>query len=355
MAPTQQKALLLKEKFGDFAVGEVAVPKPGKDEVLVKIYSTALNPLDWKLRRFGFLLEKYPAILGLDIAGEVVELGEGVSSKVVVGDKVFTQGVIGIYDQAGYQQYAIADVHTLAKVDSIQPDLRRRIHHSSYLHSCLRRLVVGLYNDSPIGLGFATPIKAENRGKYDGTPIVILGGSSAVGHFAIQLAKLSGFNPIITTASPKYESSLKALGATHVLDKNTSFAAGEILSITTIPIKTVFDAISNAETQKQGIDILAPGGKQVLLLDPEPFWEEEGKKQDKSIIRVVASKKFPAHVELLKELWANFTTLLENGDIKPHNVEVLPNGLNGIEEGLKRSEEGKVSNKKLVARPQETA
>lgn len=87
MAPTQQKALLLKEKFGDFAVSDVAVPKPGKDEVLVKIHSSALNPLDWKLHRFGFLLEKYPAILGLDIAGEVVELGEGVS-KVAIGDRV---------------------------------------------------------------------------------------------------------------------------------------------------------------------------------------------------------------------------------------------------------------------------
>lgn len=87
MSPTQQKALLLKEKFGDFAVGDVAVPKPGKDEVLVKIYSSALNPLDWKLRKFGFLLEKYPAILGLDIAGEVAELGEGVS-KVAIGDRV---------------------------------------------------------------------------------------------------------------------------------------------------------------------------------------------------------------------------------------------------------------------------
>lgn len=130
------------------------------------------------------------------------------------------------------------------------------------------------------------------------------------------MAKLSGFNPIITTASPKYESSLKALGATHALDRGLSLTESHIKAITSAPIKYVFDAISSPETQKQGFDFLAPGGKQVLLLQPEAFWAEEGKKQDKTVISVVASKKFPAHVELLRELWANFTELLANGDIK---------------------------------------
>ncbi|KAJ3548044.1 hypothetical protein NMY22_g1422 [Coprinellus aureogranulatus] len=154
----------------------------------------------------------------------------------------------------------------------------------------------------------------------------------------LQLAKLSGFSPIITTASLRHEGSLKAIGATHVFDRN----------------KHLMDAISTPETQRQGFDILAPGGKQVLVLPAEEFWKEEGERQEKTALQVYGSKAFPEHVELLKELWANFTELLEKGLIKPHNVEVLPNGLNGIPDGLTKSEEGKVSNTKLVAHPQET-
>jgi NADPH:quinone reductase-like Zn-dependent oxidoreductase len=131
--PIQQKALVLKEKFGDWALADVPVPQPGRDEVLVKIYSSALNPVDWKIQKDGVFLEEFPVILGSDIAGEVVKLGEGVS-QVGLGDRVyatsrflaaslmkntgdrFLQGVISNNDQTGFQQYATADVHTLAKV-----------------------------------------------------------------------------------------------------------------------------------------------------------------------------------------------------------------------------------------------
>ncbi|TEB33445.1 GroES-like protein [Coprinellus micaceus] len=335
--PIQQKALVLKEKFGDWALADVPVPQPGRDEVLVKIYSSALNPVDWKIQKDGVFLEEFPVILGSDIAGEVVKLGEGVS-QVGLGDRVFLQGVISNNDQTGFQQSR-----------PISPMMMPRRSPVT-----ITAAYIGLYNVIPHGLGFDSLIKQENRGKYDGVPLVILGGSSAVGHFAIQLAKLSGFNPVITTASTKHEAFLKARGATHVLDRNVPLEA-QLKAINAFPIKNVIDAISTAETQKQGFDILAPGGKQVLFLDPEPLWEEEGSKQGKTPVYVLGAKQFPQHIELLKELWNNFTGLLAGGDIKPHNVEVLPSGLGGIEAGLKRLEEGKISNTKLVSRPQETA
>lgn len=87
MSPTQQKALQLKERFGPYALADVPVPKPGKGEVLLKIHSAALNPVDWKLQKYGFFLETYPATLGSDIAGEVVELSDGVT-ELSIGDKV---------------------------------------------------------------------------------------------------------------------------------------------------------------------------------------------------------------------------------------------------------------------------
>lgn len=88
MSIARQKALVLPQKGADFVLETgVPVPKPGKEEVLVKIKSVALTPADAKLRKFGLIYGEYPGILGLDIAGEVVELGEGVTSHEV-GDRV---------------------------------------------------------------------------------------------------------------------------------------------------------------------------------------------------------------------------------------------------------------------------
>ena len=61
---------------------DVAIPKPGPDDVLVKVAATSVNPIDWKIRR-GDLRDamalQFPVILGRDVAGEIVELGANVS------------------------------------------------------------------------------------------------------------------------------------------------------------------------------------------------------------------------------------------------------------------------------------
>ena len=83
----------------------------------------------------------------------------------------------------------------------------------------------------------------------------------------IQLAKLSKFSPIITTASLKHTDFLKYLGATHVFDRNlgSTELAAEISRVTNKPIQYVFDAISIPSTQQIGIDVLASGGKLALV------------------------------------------------------------------------------------------
>lgn len=81
------KALLLEKKFGDLVLGDIETPKPGPGEILVKVHAAALNPVDWKIKKYGFFVEKFPAVLGTDIAGEVSKLGEGVID-FAVGDRV---------------------------------------------------------------------------------------------------------------------------------------------------------------------------------------------------------------------------------------------------------------------------
>ncbi|KAF5341768.1 hypothetical protein D9611_001761 [Ephemerocybe angulata] len=351
MAPTEQKSLLLESKFGDFALSSFPVPKAKSGEVLVKIHASGLNPVDWKIQKYGLFLEDFPAILGADVAGEVIELGEGVSeSQVAVGDRVFFQSPYNGNDYGGFQQYAAGEVATLAKIPS----------HLSYddvatIPGAFTAAYIGLYNVAPLGFGFEAPVRAGARGKYAGTPIVILGGSTSVGQYAIQLAKLSGFSPIITTASPSHSEHLKALGATHVLDRKAPLTKESIKSITEIPINVVYDTVSVPDTQKVAFELVEAGGQIAITLPADSTLEERAPKENKSFASIMGSKLHPQNVELFREAWPHVTALLEEGALKPNRFEILPGGLNGIVGGLKRLEANAVSGFKLIAHPQETA
>ena len=87
MSESQQKALFLLAKSGDFGVRSTAIPTPGPGELLVKNGAIALNPADWKIQKYGFAIETFPAILGFDLAGTVEALGEGVTG-FQKGDRV---------------------------------------------------------------------------------------------------------------------------------------------------------------------------------------------------------------------------------------------------------------------------
>ena len=84
----QQKALLLVEPKGELEVRTIDVPEPGPGEVLVEIYATALNPVDYVMQEHGYFVKEYPAVLGEDAAGIVKKVGDGVST-VAVGDRVY--------------------------------------------------------------------------------------------------------------------------------------------------------------------------------------------------------------------------------------------------------------------------
>lgn len=81
MAPLTQTVLQLDAKFGKLVVASAPVPKPGPGEVLVKVKTVALNPVDWKIQKhdYGAFYKTFPVILGMDIAGDVEEIGQGVT------------------------------------------------------------------------------------------------------------------------------------------------------------------------------------------------------------------------------------------------------------------------------------
>ena len=78
MSIQTQKALYFAED-GTWYVEDRKVPLPGPGHVTIKIHSTALNPIDWKMTAMALpFIKEWPAILGLDAAGTIEDIGEGV-------------------------------------------------------------------------------------------------------------------------------------------------------------------------------------------------------------------------------------------------------------------------------------
>ncbi|KAG6810138.1 hypothetical protein H0H92_013170, partial [Tricholoma furcatifolium] len=254
-----------------------------------------------------------------------------------------------IAENGGFQEYIISMGSYTAKIPS-----RISFETASSIPLCLGTATVGFYATEPHGLGLNSPFADQSsRGKYSGEPIVILGGATSNGQFAIQLASLSGFSPIITIASLRHTEYLKSIGATHVVDRNASEAelAEKISQVTTKPIETVYVALGqHPEAQHLGYRLVAKGGR-LVTVNPQAVVEE---KEGKKVIRVFGSVNRPHTRELGLQLYGALHDLLDEGLMKPNRAEVLPGGLEGIAAGLDRLGANKVSGIKLVACPQDT-
>ncbi|KAF8072287.1 chaperonin 10-like protein [Lyophyllum atratum] len=321
----QHKALYLDAKFGKFALGYNETPRPGKGELLVRVEAVGLNPVDWSIQKWGLFIETFPAILGTDSGGVVVEVGPDVTN-FAVGDRVLYQGSWA-NNRASYQQFNIATASTTAKIPNFLS-----FEAAASVPVCLTAAFLGLYNSSPRGAGYSPPFRSSSVGKYAGRPLLVIGGAGSVGQFV-------------------HTSNLKSLGATHVLDRHLPLSSlgGAVKGITNLPVEIVYDAVATADTQKAAYQILAPKGSFVVVLNPE-VTQGNGKQ----IHHVFAMPNLPHTSEISANMYSKLTERLEDEVIRPNKVEILPSGLEGVTDGLARLEKGQVSASKLIARPQLT-
>jgi threonine dehydrogenase-like Zn-dependent dehydrogenase len=97
-------------------------------------------------------------------------------------------------------------------------------------------------------MGFAFPAAGIEGRDPTGVPILIWGGASAVGSAAIQVARAAGFDPVLTTASPKNHDSLKEAGATRVFNYSSPTVVDDIkgaVALTGKKLSVMFDAVSS--------------------------------------------------------------------------------------------------------------
>ncbi|KAL0941961.1 zinc-binding oxidoreductase [Colletotrichum truncatum] len=348
---------IITQGNGVISVQSIPRPKPGPGEILVKVHYAAQNPSDWKtVKGSPPVVPPAPAglILGCDFAGTVEDPNGSAWRK---GQRV--AGFVHGSSNNGTPANPIRG--TYAEYVSIESSLVFQVPEN-----------VELKGASTIGLAFATAMQAlyqrlslpEPSESKTGDWFLVYGGATSVGNYAIQLAKLSGLR-VITTASPKNHEQLKSLGADVVLDYHGDWVE-EAKKITEGKLQRALDTISaNGSTAKIAQALSQIEGDHVIILIPAfPPAKEEIKavnphvKVEWTIVYTVFERALPFRIENCgdetpedKKLWEKYLRLLpqylERGEVKPDKVKEL-DGLESVEDGLKISEEGKLSNEKLV-------
>ncbi|KAI0788269.1 GroES-like protein [Fomes fomentarius] len=346
--PNQHQALYLFETGGPFVVQDINVASPGSDDVLVKVEAAGLNPVEGKVQALGILFQSWPQILGFDGAGTVVAVGSNVTN-LKVGDRVAIQGQFDptrVTTLRTYQQYVVtpADI-TIGIPVSLSFD------DAATLPVAVGTAAIPLYNKHDVKL--VAPWEEGGKTLYAGKPAVVLGGASSVGQAVLQFLRLSGFSPIIATASLHNADLVKSVGATHVLDRTIPSAAlvDQIQTIAGGPIDLVYDSITTSETAKLGYDLVAPGGSLIIVT---PFHDEFPEDKEVNVVFAFGTLSVPENHKFSVRLAREVEGLLEKGLYKPLVAEVLPGGLNGVQAGIDRLNAGQVSARKLVVRPHET-
>lgn len=115
--PPTFKAATFAFPGAQYNVTDVSLPALEPGEVAIKVTATAINPVDWKVRKWGVFMPGYPAILGSDAAGEIAAVGPGVEG-LEVGTRVFFQGIIGKYESSTFQQYTKMPAALVSKTPS---------------------------------------------------------------------------------------------------------------------------------------------------------------------------------------------------------------------------------------------
>jgi NADPH:quinone reductase len=240
--PARMREVFFDGKGGPdvIRVREVEVPKPSAGKVLVEVVAAGVNRPDCAQRAGAYPPPPGESeVPGLEIAGRVVALGDGVSNPKI-GDEI-----CALVGSGGYAEYAVADAPL-----------------------CLPR-------PKPLSMEEAGGIPENYFTVYDnvftrgrlkaGETFLVHGGSSGIGSTAIQLAKQFGATVIATAGSPDKCAFCRTLGADHAIDYRKQDFVEEVRKITDKKgVDVILDMVGGSYIPKN-ISILAMEGRLVQI------------------------------------------------------------------------------------------
>ncbi|WP_117168711.1 NADP-dependent oxidoreductase [Paraliobacillus sediminis] len=291
------KAVVINE-YGDKSVlqeEEISKPVIKENQVLVEVHATSINPIDWKLRA-GYLKEmldfSFPIILGWDVAGTIVEVGEKVTD-YKIGDEVFARP--DTTNEGTYAEFTTVDENLLAKKPK-----------SLTFEEAASIPLAGLTAWQCL-VDF-TKVKKDDK-------VLIHAGAGGVGSLAIQIAKHLGAY-VATTASEKNEAYVKELGADQIINYKTDDFAAELSDF-----DVVLDTMGG-EILDKSFTVLKPNGRLVTIagqpdqalaekyqVEASGYWlnpdgkqlSELGELLDKGIVKSQVGHVFGFSAEQIKE------------------------------------------------------
>jgi NADPH:quinone reductase-like Zn-dependent oxidoreductase len=218
-------AAWLVAKHARLEVKPAPYTPPREDEIVVKNHALAINPVDWikpLIGDFMFSWIKYPFVLGSDLAGEVVEVGPGVS-RFKIGDRVVANAV-GMDPtrnnaaEGAFQAYTVVPAHMASPI----PDAMT-YESAAVMPLGLSTAACGLFQKDHLALRYpsASP-------RPTGQSLLIWGGATSVGSNAIQLAVAAGYE-VFTTCSPRNFDYVRKLGASRAFDYNSPTVVKDLI------------------------------------------------------------------------------------------------------------------------------
>ena len=328
---------ILSEQYGGPEVLQIAedlsVPRVGPNGVLVRLYATSVNPVDWKFRQ-GLLDAVrpvvFPVIWGCDLCGVVAEVGASVTL-FKPGDEVygFKDGYVAKTYRGTYAEYVVAPEKSLAKKPS----------NLSHVEAACVPLAALTAWQALLGQGKLKP----------GQRVLIHAGAGGVGVMAIQIAKAFGAF-VAATASTRNQDLLRELGADLAIDYTR-----ERIDAIRPKFDLVLDGVGKS-VWASSMRALKFGGRLVTLAVPIPE-RAAGKLRFFSIAiagvaggtvrglpgakRLLLTRVKPRGGELEK-----ISALIEAGKIRPVIAKVF--SLEQIAEAHRLSEQGHVRGKLAI-------
>lgn len=264
---------------------EIERPEPGLGEVLVRVRAAGVNPVDWKTRATGSLIEwgTLPAV-GWDVSGTVEAVGPGVGV-FRPGDEVFGMPLFP-RQAGGYAEYVVAPARHLAR----KPAGLTHVEAAAL----------------PLAALTAWQALVDTADVRPGERVLVHAAAGGVGHLAVQIAKTRGAH-VIGTASAAKHALVRELGADEVIDYR-SVRFEDVVS----DVDVVLDGLGG-RTAERSLRVLREGGRLITLPGPDDVpAAPEG-------VRAMWMLVEPDH-HGLREIAA----LVERGSLKPVVETVLP-------------------------------
>jgi NADPH:quinone reductase-like Zn-dependent oxidoreductase len=330
---SHHQALVVNKDY-QYESTKTSRPSLGPHEVSIRTKAVGLNPIDWKTVAYKFCMPSLPWINGRECAGVIESVGTKVQS-LRTGQRVWTSTYYRDRRAGCFQEIVVAPEHTVL----VLPE-------SSSFEEAACLGVAGLTAAMTLWKWFEVPMipTAPKSEQF----VLIWGGSTITGQFAVQIAVEAGLK-IITVASQRMKQRLLDLGAHHVVvrdGRSLEEIASEVQQIGQDDILYGIDLVG-PQSAVHGVGCLSTqqAARFAPLAMPAPPIEAP---KNVEIVNV-EMKRFVLD-SMSREYAVHLTELVAKGRVVVPERLVLTGGLAAVQDGLLRLRSGDMGGKKLVVR-----